>query len=255
MKNTMALILLLFGMLLSQLALASYRSEGWHWYSPTRDIFADKAKEIVPPKPATQSSAKARLKAFQAYYDELQAEAVLAPTPEKLAKVAELEQYMYLKSKQYANAKQEALLMYPNLSHDLKFPTQEKAQHIYKTLESEQAKRAVKHLAQDYGLFFFYKGSDLYVKDMARTIARFAKTYQFSLFGISLDGVLLPEIKKHLPEKGQLQRFNIKALPALVLAHPKTKQVRVLSYGYVTEGQLLERCDNFATHYRNKEIE
>ena len=90
---------------------------------------------------------------------------------------------------------------------------------------------------------------------MARTIARFAKTYQFGLFGISLDGVLLPEIKKHLPESGQLQRFNIKALPALVLAHPKTKQVRVLSYGYVTEGQLLERCDNFATHYRNKEIE
>jgi len=231
---------------------ASYHSEGWHWYTPVQIIVPE--KKTQPSKINPKPSAKARLKAFQAYYEEVQADAVLAPTPEKLAKVAQIEQYMYMKSKQYANAKQEALLMYPNLSHDLKFPTHEKAQHIYKALESKKSEEAVKHLAKAYGLFFFYKGNDLYAKDMAKTIARFAETYQFTLFGISLDGVLLPEIKQHLPESGQIKRFNIKALPALVLAHPKTKKVRVLSYGYVTEDQLLERCDNFATHYRNKEL-
>lgn len=56
------------------------------------------------------------------------------------------------------------------------------------TRDQQTRQGAVEQLAQQYGLFYFYRGSDPIDVQMAGVVADFAKTNGLSLIPVSVDG-------------------------------------------------------------------
>ncbi|WP_440682922.1 conjugal transfer protein TraF [Cysteiniphilum halobium] len=281
-----SLMLLTAGFLLSsKVAMASsYNATGWQWYSKANEvediaiidpfeaqddakIEKDKQSEKVEKAEKATSlpqavSYKAQLQAFQAHYEEMQAKAVMTRKVEDVAYVMYLRMFMMEQSKDYGRAFQQALLQYPNLSHELKFPIQDRARQLSREREKQRQTQAIQQYAQTHGLFFFYKGQDVYSQSLASSIQSFADQYGITLMGIAVDGVMVNDIKDNMPsddaqQQGiakKLTHWGVKAVPALFLYDNQTKQVRPFAYGFIAQDQMAERFLQFATDYAQKPL-
>lgn len=243
---------------------ATYNSQGWQWYNKGYISYKDLDKKYDPQpqkesdskkdKKPTESATK-RLAKLQADYKESQAEAVLNPTVENVSKAASMRLYMINKSKDYATSYQKALLQSPELSHQMKFPTQQYARKIYEQEEGKKIDKAIKLISDKYGLFFFYKGDDPYAAAMAKQIQQLANSYGFVLIGISMDGKKIPKLKDQRVNSGQAEKFGVKAYPALFIADPKAERVYPLSYGFISTSALKKSIYNVATNYGKEKLD
>ncbi|PSW88148.1 hypothetical protein C9J52_20490 [Photobacterium iliopiscarium] len=66
------------------------------------------------------------------------------------------------------------------------------------------------------------------------------------LLGITLDGKPLATIRDNKRNDGKL---NIQTSPALLLVNPKTNSIKPLTYGFISQEELLGRFLNVATDY------
>jgi len=261
-RNNMKLlktIFILSLLLLGSFSYAEYTAKGWAWYNEPEEESIERPAEqeqiivqqVVETQPMTS---REKLQQFKDHYEELQAEAVINPTPKNVAKAMQMRKFMYDQSYRYSNAHQEALLMYPELSHQMKFPTQDAAREIYGQQQDLEKVNAAKILSKDFGLIFFYKGADPYSKKMAPIIRSFQKRYDFALIGVTMDGIALTDIPNNQENTGQAKLMGVKAFPALFIVNPKTKKAIPLSYGFVTQDQILERMYQLLSDYGRKEI-
>lgn len=257
---------------------ASYNATGWQWYSKaneeedeiveqnlqqTQTIPSSNAAKLLE-KQQKEESYSAQLKAFQAHYEEMQAKAVMTRKVEDVAYVMYLRMFMMEQSKDYGRAFQQALLQYPNLSHELKFPIQDRARQLSREREKQRQTQAIQQYAQTHGLFFFYKGQDVYSQLLASSIQSFADQYGITLMGIAVDGVMVNDIKDNAPNGDDAQQqevakklthWGVKAVPALFLYDNQTKQVRPFAYGFIAQDQMAERFLQFATDYAQKPLQ
>ena len=239
---------LLMLLLLANQALAGYNAKGWQWYSPPKtdetEIFAEEAIQAQ-----STLSYREQMKAFQAAYEEAQAKAVITKDIKDVARAMQLRQFMMEESKQYGIAFEKALLIYPELSYELKFPTQDSARMIHHEVENKRRQQAIGSFAKDHGLFLFYKGRDPYSPMLTKTLQEFASVHQMNFIGVSVDGVALDTIEHNVKESGQIKAWGVKALPAVFLYHHETKAVQPFAYGFISGIQIEKQFLQLATDY------
>ncbi|WP_192484672.1 MULTISPECIES: type-F conjugative transfer system pilin assembly protein TraF [Cysteiniphilum] len=258
---TLLFTLLTFSLPQTSLA-ATYKAQGWQWYSVTieedEDEEIEENNQLKPMVTTTEApimmSYKDQLKDFQAHYEEAQAKAIITRSKEDVEYAMRLHNFMINSSKQYGVAFQKVLLESPDLSHQVVFPTQDSARMISKAVDSKRRKSAIAEYAKSYGLFFFYKGEDVYAQGMADSTQSFADTYNISLVGVPVDGKGLKSIHVNLPESGQIKQWGVKALPALFLYHRETQQVQPFHYGFISENQIEEQFLKLATDFYQKPL-
>jgi conjugal transfer pilus assembly protein TraF len=225
-------------------------SQGWAWYNQADYIDYNKLNDKYNKEvKSTKKTALEKLKEFQKLYENVHAEAVLNPTPTTAAKDLQLRKFMYDKSIDYANASQKALLLHPELSNTLSYPTQQASRVAYYHQQKQQEQLAVEKIAQKYGLFFFYKGSDALANQQATSLQAFADKNHISLIGVSLDGKYIPSIKNNKVNKGQAEAFKVKGYPAIFIANPTKKRVYPVAYGFIAMDELAQRIYQIATDY------
>ncbi|MGR5187323.1 type-F conjugative transfer system pilin assembly protein TraF [Photobacterium damselae] len=250
------LLLFISILLINHQAIASSTAQGWRWYNEPHK------RKIIKPKPApiqrptvtvTQTpppramTSTEQMNWFHGYMNELKNRAVINPTLDNVLSFMRVSKYIDGKTTDFGMTWKQALLVDPSLSYRLKHPTESLARQTQNAEVKAQKAAAVKALAsQGYGLFFAYKGKEALNKQLAPSIQAFADEYGIELLGITLDGQELTSIRENRQNHNTLE---IKAEPALLLVNPNTGSIKPLSYGFISQEELLGRFLNAATNF------
>jgi len=143
-----------------------------------------------------------------------------------------------------------AQLSHPDLDYNLEYPHYNSMAPFTQTRDQQTQQNAVEQLSQQYGLFYFYRGSDPIDVQMAGVVADFAKTNGISLIPVSVDGQVAATLPQSRPDTGQSRSMNIMHFPALFLVDPRNQNYRALSYGFMTQDDLSKRFLNVATGFK-----
>lgn len=267
---------LLFSLLNFDFAFAEYRATGWQWYSSGyvdyHDIENEENKHKGQGNQKKQKNKKnqkevfsflsnnstrpisytAQMKAFNAYAQEVHNKAVITQNVEDVARDSQLQYWMMEQAKNYGIAKAKALVKYPYLSYETKFPTAQIARQVAYSEKVKQQNNAIKHLAKTYGLIYFYRGKNAYDQAMSDSIGRFANQYGMALVGLPVDGVNIKAISVNKPlsiVNALVNKLKLRDFPAIMLINPNTGRVIALTYGFVALDEIKKRMLEEATNY------
>ena len=146
-------------------------------------------------------------------------------------------------SERFSKGWKEVVLRTPSLDETLIHPVDQNARHIYYQERHQDITKRIKALAQEYGLFFFFKGTCAYCHHFAPIVKDFAKKHGWSVLAVSLDGGTLPEFPGARRDNGMAAHLQVSHIPALIAFHPSSGQMIPLAYGLVSESEIEERVD------------
>jgi len=250
-----SLLWIMGGLLLSSPAWASsyygQHAVGWHWYDDPKPLTHPTAP--LPSAPPISADPIVQMHTAQRTLERVLDRAVLDPTPAHVQTYLTLQNQLSQHAARFAAAWQWALLHYPELNFSLTHPTEEIALEVQKTYQRERLDNAIKSLAKQAGLFFFYKQSCPYCARFAPIVKSFAEDYGLTVIPIALDGAILPEFPDSKKDQGQAKQFGVKQTPALFAVNPKTEQAFPVAYGLISEATLRERLADSALVLLHKE--
>ena len=141
-------------------------------------------------------------------------------------------------------------LTHPELDYNLEFPHYNSMAPLVQSRDQAQRQEAIAKMGQQYGLFYFYRGSDPIDAQMAGVVADFAKINHLSLIPVSVDGQVAPSLPDSRPDNGQIQAMRITHFPALFLVDPRSRNFQPLVYGFMTQDDLAKRFLNVSTGFK-----
>jgi len=226
---------------------------GWFWYNEPK-----KAPEPGPapaqPAPAvpdfSKLSAQEQAKVLRGFTMEALNRAILYPTRENTATFLRWQRFWTDRGSMFSQSFAAAQLSHPDLDYNLEYPHYNSMAPFVQSRDQQKQQDAVMQLAQRYGLFYFYRGSDPIDVQMAGVVADFAKHNGISLIPVSVDGQVAASLPQSRPDTGQARTMNITHFPALMLVEPKSRHFRALSYGFMTQDDLSKRFLNVATGFK-----
>ena len=172
--------------------------------------------------------------------------AILNPTPENMKNYIAQQNEVTQRSARFSKLWQEALLQDPQLDFSLQHPTNNIARQVEVDQQSTQEEQAIKKLAQESGLFFFYRSTCPYCRAFAPILKRFADRYGITVMPITTDGITLPEFPQSYTDQGQAATFQVKVEPSLFIVNPYTKKAIPVGYGLMSEVDLKKRILDIA---------
>lgn len=229
---------------------------GWHWYNePKKKTAAPKQESPAqPPEPAvpdlSKMSAVEQAKVLKGYTMEALNRAILYPTAENTATYLRWQKFWTDRGSMFSQSFAAAQLQHPELDYNLEYPHYNSMAPYVQTRDQQQRQSAISELSREYGLFYFYRGSDPIDVQMAGVVADFAKLNHISLIPVSVDGQVAPSVPDSRQDSGQSKAMNVSAFPALFLVAPRSRDYRALAYGFMTQDDLAKRFLNVATGFK-----
>ncbi|MBY0272767.1 MAG: type-F conjugative transfer system pilin assembly protein TraF [Alphaproteobacteria bacterium] len=235
----------------SRLAFFDRHAEGWHWYEEfPRDNKIEERKKTPSgrnsPFRSSPFSSPTPTEKIEAQRKELQTKlhtAILEPSHENIITYILVQKALMDQSQRFSESWQRVVMTTPALDETLIHPVDQNARHIYYQEKHQEITKRIKALAQEYGLFFFFKGECSYCHHFAPVVKHFAKKHGWSVLGISLDGGSLAEFPGAKRDNGMAARLQVSHVPALIAFHPSSGQMIPLAYGLVSESEIEERID------------
>ena len=143
-----------------------------------------------------------------------------------------------------------AQLDHPDLDYNLEHPHYNSTAPLQQASDQAKQAQAISELSAQYGMFYFYRGSDPIDAQMAGVVADFARMRHISLIPVSVDGQISPQVPDSRQDEGQSARMGISHFPALFLVNPASRDFRPLAYGFRTQDDLARRFLNVATGFK-----
>ncbi|MBX9620666.1 MAG: type-F conjugative transfer system pilin assembly protein TraF [Alphaproteobacteria bacterium] len=229
-----------------KLAFFERHAEGWHWYEEfSRNSKIEERKKNSSGRNPSFSSSTPTEK-IEAQRKELETKlhsAILEPSHENIITYILAQKALMDQSERFSESWKQVVLRTPSLDETLVHPVDQNARHIYYQERHQDITRRIKALAQEYGLFFFFKGECAYCHHFAPVVKDFAKKHGWSVLAVSLDGRRLPEFPEARRDNGMATRLQVSHVPALIAFHPSSGQMIPLAYGLVSESEIEERID------------
>lgn len=224
------------------------RREGWFWYrrsSTPSDTVQKPAAQLDAIRHGQDSSQKSiqEFENFQYRLENLRKIAIINPTPENVREYMVYERMAFKQSTLFAEMQQALNWMDPVLSEDLAEvrPVNAVAMRVWDQQRSDSKREFMSRLAKTHGLYFFVRGNCAYCHAFAPLIKKFSEQTGIAVFPVSLDGVGNREYPKPALDNGIAARLGIRSVPALVLAQPGRKEYQVVSFGVVSEEEIMDR--------------
>ncbi|MFB6328442.1 type-F conjugative transfer system pilin assembly protein TraF [Pantoea deleyi] len=226
---------------------------GWHWYNEPK-------KKPDPPAPKQQPapqvpdfsrlSPSEQADVLKEYTKEALNNAILHPSAEHTATFLRWQKFWTDRASMFSQSFAVAQLDHPDLDYNLDHPHYNSTAPLQQARDQQEQTQAISQLSGQYGLFYFYRGSDPIDAQMAGVVADFARLRHISLIPVSVDGTVSPQVPDSRPDAGQSARMGISHYPALFLVDPKSKSYRPLAYGFMTQDDLAKRFLNVATGFK-----
>ena len=214
-------------------------SRGWHWYEDRNENIE---KEVIP-QVTEPTDPTEQIKAMQSKMEKTLHKAIVTPTEKNIIDYITAQEKILNQSERFAVNWKKVLYTHPELDRNIKHPTNQSALHVYHGENNKKKTDKVKQLAKEYGLIFFYKGSCPYCREFVPVVNEFAKKFNWSVLGVSLDGIQLNDIAINRPDNGIAKALNITVVPALIAVHPKTQMHIPIAYGFISHKEMEERIN------------
>lgn len=240
-----AMILFLFShTLLAQTKFYEDRSQGWHWYETLID--SEQPLEEKNASHVTPEQALNELNTLQKELEGAKALAVMYPSTQHIEQYIALHNTVLEKASLFSSQWQQVIWQTPELDFSIDKPTDNSARHLYYDLEKTVDRRIIQSFVDEYGLFFFFRSSCPYCHEFAPILKNLEIQYGIAVMAISLDGGTLPEYMNAVSDNGLAQQLGVEVVPALYALHPQSQQVIPLSFGFVSEAELMRRISTLA---------
>jgi conjugal transfer pilus assembly protein TraF len=220
-------------------------AEGWHWYESLRNDKIEEEKESSSGR-SSPSPPQTPTEKIEAQRKELETKlhtAILEPSRENIITYILVQKALMDQSQRFSESWQRVVMTTPALDETLVHPVDQNARHVYYGEKNKELTSRVKALAQDYGLFFFFRKNCPYCHRFAPIVKHFAEKHSWSILAISLDGGMIPEFPNAKRDNGIAERLHVSHVPALIALHPQSGQMIPLAYGLVSESEIEERVD------------
>lgn len=239
-------------------ALASFGDKsyahGWYWGDR---LVADKEQadelpqQIIKPSDEEQytPSATAIKQALTELVNEAQADAVLYRTKEKVVRFLRLKNQMEALATDFSITWETVLRESPELDYSLRRPASKIASQIYNENHKGNKQQLMREFAARYGFIFIYKGGEQLSAAMAKIINLVASAYGINLVALTVDGTSSPELPNTQADNGQGNYLHATVFPALFALDTKSNKVIPITYGYLSEFDLIARIENILTDY------
>lgn len=215
--------------------------KGWHWYDDPKA--SDESDNDDEENPITQ------MNAVRATIERALNKAVLNPSRDNVKNYISLQNQMAAKANQFDHSWQAVLLENPELNYSLIHPTN----NLAKQVESDQThlfeENAIRQLAKNYQLYFFYRSTCPYCQRFAPIVRDFAASYGFNTLAITTDGISLPEFPDSYADQGESQIYGITVEPALFMVNPITHKAIRIATGLTSQDEIKQNIVALLTHF------
>ena len=221
---------------------------GWHWYNEPRK----QDEEEAPPSatvPLTSLPPTAQMKVLQRITEERLNAAILYPTVENFTAYMKMQNFWTSQASRFSAVATKSLLAHPELDYNLQYSHYNSTVPLQLQADQTRQVAAIRELARQYGLFFFYRGNDALDSELAKVVQRFSEEYGIALIPVSMDGARSESLPQTRPDSGQSQRLGVTHLPALYLVEPGAGRYQPLAYGFMTQDDLMKRFFSVATDF------
>ncbi len=216
---------------------------GWHFY-------CDRAEEppVVEPAPEPPAaedgqSATARILELRKALEEARAEAILDPTPAKVAAYLRLQQETLRKAAAFSDVFRRTVWASPDLDYTLKRPVGALAKQVWSDERRRERDRALARLGERYGLIYLGHAGCAGCKVFGPLLRAFATRHGLDVLAVSLTGEALEGWPEAVADNGRAARLGLgdAPVPALALFDTKTQRVQPVGFGVMAEDEMAER--------------
>ena len=222
-------------------------SLGWHFYCDREEEREEEppAEISAPPVPGTSvsGSAAARIAAMRERLEEARAEAILDPTPEKVAAYLELQRAALQRAATFSDAFRRTVWATPGLDYTLTRPVGALAKRLWSDERRAARDAALATLADRYGLIYLGHTDCGGCRVFGPLLRAFALRHGIDVLAVSMTGGPLEGWPGAVPDDGRAARLGLAGspVPALVLFDTATKRAMPVGFGVLAEDQIAER--------------
>ena len=210
-----------------------------------------KKKQAEPPKPAKQVSGSPKPTSntepqpelfsvawLQQKMPILLENAINNPTEENVRAYKYAEKMMMDKASNFANTSEQVVRHDPMLDESVRIPITAAARSNALWQVDKARKEIIKDLSKNSGLWFFFDSNCHFCDTQYRVMKILENEYNFTTRYITIDGKLLKGMEQEPKNKirkdigGEIAKgLGIKITPAVLLIHPDTESVIIVSHG------------------------
>ena len=222
-------------------------SLGWHFYCDRREEEPQEPQPaLVPPTPppaGNEHSATERIEAMRRALEEARAEAILDPTPAKVASYLRLQQETLQRAAAFSDAFRRTVWATPEVDYTLKRPVGALAKQVWSDERREARDRALATLGDRYGLIYLGHAGCAACRVFGPLLRAFASRHGLDVLAVSLTGEALEGWPEAVPDNGRAVRLGLgdAPVPALVLFDTALRRVLPVGFGVMAEDEMAER--------------
>ena len=218
---------------------------GWHFYCDRPEEDAEDAPQPEAPAPSAipGASAMERILAMRQALEEARAQAILDPSPAKVAAYLRLQRETLQRAAAFSDAFRRTVWATPALDYTLTRPVGALAKQVWSEARRAERDAALGRLSERYGLIYLGHTDCAGCRVFGPLLRAFATRHGLDVLAVSMSGGPLEGWPEAVPDDGRAARLGLSGgpLPAVALFDTATRQVLPVGYGVLAEDQLAER--------------
>jgi conjugal transfer pilus assembly protein TraF len=183
-----------------------------------------------------------------------QARYVLEPTIKNTRSFLEYQQQMFENGTRASDAMASTLLKYPYLDPRIENPIADQAIKIKNLEQKEQDNKKIDEFASHFKFYYFFKGSCSYCKEFSPVLDRVAKTHNFKIEAISLDGSKSEKFTSKMNDK-LVKNLKVENTPTLIGYNSANNIYVPIANGFMPENDLKLNIIHVYDHLINLTLE
>ena len=194
----------------------SASSLGWHFYCDRQEERQEAEPPPAQPDPPAvgdSQSATERILALRRALEEARAEAILDPTPEKVAAYLRLQQETLQRAAVFSDAFRRTVWSTPALDYTLKRPVGALAKQVWSDGRRQARDAALARLGDRYGLIYLGHAGCAGCKVFGPLLRAFAMRHGLDVLAVSLTGAALEGWPEAVADNGRAARLGLGNAP------------------------------------------
>ena len=218
-------------------------SLGWHFYCDREEEGEEETPARLAAPSSASGSAAARIAAMRERLEEARAEAILDPTPEKVAAYLELQRAALQRAATFSDAFRRTVWATPGLDYTLTRPVGALAKRLWSDERRAARDAALATLGERYGLIYLGHTGCGGCRVFGPLLRAFSLRHGIDVLAVSMTGGPLEGWPGAVPDSGRAARLGLAGspVPALVLFDTATKRALPVGFGVLAEDQIAER--------------
>jgi len=167
-------------------------------------------------------------------------QALEAPSVEHVREYLVHQKKLLDRSEEVAQVWKVVLMQHPELDATVGHPLSAVGSDLTKAALAQERDQTLLDLAGRSGLLYFFSGNCALCSTQSALLSSFASGYGFKIVPISMDGAPDPIFSGIRVDQGMAKRLGVETLPAIFLAQPPDRVVRI-GTGLLTPEEISDR--------------